>query len=260
MRPIYLGLALLSAAFPLFASSANASSLRTEYSVTVRGFPVGRAKLTADFADGHYSIQFSGGIRGLARIFSDAETSAAAVGKVTDGRMTPIEYKHLWKEDNDTETVDMHFSGRRIADISRNPPENHPERYVPLKDADMADVLDPVSAFVWPVAAVTPDICGRTISLMDGKRRFNLDLSFSRKERFSTRDRSYSGRAVVCSFRYRPVAGHRIDGKKSGTITGDGTMEVWMAAAGNGLAAPARIQFGTRMGRVVMTATRFEAH
>ncbi len=80
----------------------------------------------------------------------------------------------------------MHFSGRGgstdiVASIRR---EKHPERYVPLTEADTADVLDLVSAFVWPVAGgVTPDICGRTLPLMDGKRRFDIALAFSRLER-----------------------------------------------------------------------------
>jgi Protein of unknown function (DUF3108) len=261
MRPVKLGLALISLALPLLPHAVTAGSLRTEYSVTVRGFPVGSAKLKANFDGSRYTIQFSGGIRGLARLFSDAETSAAAVGELGADRLIPSEYKHLWREDNETESVDMRFSGRKLADVSRDPPEQHPEHYVPLTNADKVDVLDPVSAFVWAVAGgVSPDICSRTLPLMDGKRRFDIDLSFSRMERFATRDRSFRGRAVVCSFRYRPVAGQRIGKTKGDTITGDGVMEVWMAPAGEGLAVPARLQIATRMGRVVMTATRFEVH
>ncbi len=261
MRPQRLGILPLALALPLLLlapKAALASSLSTEYSVTVRGFPVGHARLQAQFSDGRYTIQFTGGVTGLARLLSDAETSAAAIGEIGNDRLRPSEYKHLWKENNETEAVDMHFVGRRLTDVSLDPPRQHPERYVPFTKANTADTLDLVSAFVWPVAGgVTPDICSRTLPLTDGKRRFDIALSFNRQENFSTRDRSYHNRAVVCSFRYEPVAGQRIDKpEKESIVNGDG-MEVWMAPAGAGLAAPARIDLTTRIGRVELVATKF---
>jgi hypothetical protein len=264
MRLSRFGLAPLAVTLPfllLTAQPGSAASLSTEYSVTVRGFPVGRAHLQAEFADGRYTIQFSGGIRGLARLFSNAETSAASVGALGDSAMAPATYRHVWTEDGETETVDMQFSGRRLTEMALAPPEDHPERYVPITSADKADVLDPVSAFVWPVAGgVTPDICARTLSLIDGRRRFDIALRYERMEDFSTRDRSFRGRAAVCSFSYHPVAGHRIDKPDHGTIASGSGMEVWMAPVGPGLAAPARIQLRTRIGRIVLVATSIHAN
>jgi hypothetical protein len=252
-------LRLLALACPLVAlHPAGAASLDTVYAVTVRGLPVGSAELKGEFAEGRYSLRISGGIRGLARFFSDAKTTASSSGMVEEGRLDPADYSHVWVEDGEKETVGLHFSGRRLADVSLDPPRKRPERYVPLSDADREDVIDPVTAFVWRVAGVTPDICGRSLPLMDGKRRFDLDLSYSRTESFSTRDRSFSGRAVVCKASYRRIAGHRVDKKKDESITGDSTMEIWMAPVGDGLAVPARIQFASRMGRVVLTATKIK--
>jgi hypothetical protein len=251
------GLALLSLSLVLVVApcSASAKTLHTEYSVSVRGFPVGRAKLQAEIADGHYRIEFSGGIRGLARLFSDAETSASSVGAVGDDRLLPREYTHRWFEDDETEAVDMHFEDRRLTEIVLDPPRTKPERYVPITAKDKVNVLDPISTFVWPAAGdLTPDICNRTLAVMDGKRRFDLALSFSRIENFSTRDKSFSERAAVCKLRYEPISGHRISGKDR-TIFEGGEMEVWMTRAGDGLLTPARIQLRTRIGRVVFLAT-----
>ncbi len=256
--PLALALLLLLTPPLLIGQAASAGTLSTEYSVMIRGLPVGSARLRAELTDGRYTIQFSGGISGLARLFSDAETSAAAIGEIGDDRLRPSEYKHIWKEDNETEAVDMHFVGRGLADVSLDPPRKHPERYVPFTKANTADTLDMVSAFVWPApGGVTPDICGRTLPLTDGKRRFDVTLTFSRVENFATRDHSYRNRAVVCSFRYTPVAGQRIDKReKDSIINGDG-MEVWMAPAGDGFAAPARIRLSTRIGPVQFVATKF---
>jgi hypothetical protein len=244
----------------LLASSeiAAAETLTTEYSVTVRGFPVGRAKLEATFNDGSYSIRFAGGMRGLARLFSDAETTAAAEGRIGEERLMPADYNHVWTEDDDTETVAMHFSGRRIADMTLDPPIKHPERYAPFTKENTSDALDPVSAFVWPAAGgVTPETCNRTLPLVDGRRRFDISLAFDREEDFSTRDRSFHERTVVCRFSYTAVAGHRIDKPQKESILNGKEMEVWMAPAGTGFAAPARIQVLTRVGRIVLVATKF---
>jgi Protein of unknown function (DUF3108) len=261
MRSQTFGILPLAFALPFFLLASDAASawtLFTEYSVKIRGFSVGRARLQAEFSDGRYTIQFSGGVTGLARLFSDAETSAAAVGDVGDDRLRPTEYKHIWKEDNETESVDLHFSGRSMTDVSIDPPREHPERYVPLTKANTADTLDMVSAFIWPVAGgVTPDICSRTLPLTDGKRRFDIALRFNRLADFATSDRSYRNHTVVCSFSYEPVAGQRIDKPEKATIVNGDGMEVWMAPAGAGLAAPARIQLSTRIGRVELVATKF---
>lgn len=253
---------LLLAIGPALWQSAVAAaplSVRTEYSVSIRGIPVGRAELRADIVDGRYALAFSGGVRGLARLFSDAETTAHASGRVAADRLQPDEYTHVWIEDDETESVDMRFAGLGVTDIALDPPRNNPERYVPITAEQKADALDPVSAFLWPAADGGPAVCARRLPLIDGKRRFDITLSFDREVSFATRDGSYSGAAVVCHFRYRQIAGHR-PGKKSSLFLADSDdMEVWMAPAGNGLVAPVRIQVRTRVGRIVLEATGFRA-
>jgi hypothetical protein len=147
-----------------------------------------------------------------------------------------------------------------VGKIALDPPRRRPERYVPLTPETNANALDPVSALLWPGAAQSgPELCNRTFPLIDGKRRFDIALSFSRMETFAARDGSYKADAVVCGFSYRPVAGHRISGKSDATIADSSDAEVWMAPVGDGLFAPVRIQFRTRAGRIVMRATAINA-
>ena len=239
------------------AAAEAAHSVRTEYSVTIRGIPVGRAELSAEFADGRYALAFSGGVKGLARLFSDAHATAHASGRIAADRLRPDQYTHVWIEDDETESVDMRFKGPGVTDILLDPPRNKPERYVPITAEQKADALDPVSAFLWPAADGGPAVCARRLRLIDGKRRFDITLSFDREVSFATRDRTYSGTAVVCRFRYEQIAGHRPGKENSLFLADSDDMEVWMAPAGNGLVAPVRIQMRTRVGRVVLVATGF---
>lgn len=240
---------------------ASAASVRADYSVSVRGLPVGSARLKAEFADGRYAVKFSGRVKGLVRLFSDARASAEAEGEESDGHLLPAVYQHQWTEDDDAEIVNIRFADLGVSEVSVEPPPKHPERYVPVTAAHKAGVLDPVSAFVWPApGGATPDICDRTLPLFDGQQRFDLALSFSRSETFSTGDGSYSGPAVVCAIRYRPISGHR-PGKESVQFMAENKdMEVWMAPTSNGdVVVPVKISIRTSFGRVVLEARDFSA-
>lgn len=250
-------LAVLTLAVAMSAAgpSASARTVSAEYSVKIRGIPVGRAEIVAEIVYGNYSMRFTGGVRGLARIFSDAATSVSVTGSVGADRLLPKTYSHLWTEDRESETVAMRFSGRGVTAITLDPPRRRPERYVPFTAATKADALDPVSAFLWPAGdIVTPEACDRTLPLVDGRRRFDIALTFARHEAFRTRDRSFSSPVVVCAFRYTPVAGHRIGKASDASISESDDMEVWMAPVGKGFAVPVRIQLHSRAGRIVLEA------
>jgi hypothetical protein len=255
-------LALAVAAFAFTASSETgvAGSLRIDYSVSLRGLPIGSARLKADVDGDRYAIDFSGQVKGLVRLFSDGEASASAAGAAADGELRPAEYSQYWVEDDDDETIRVAFSGATATDISVEPPVKRPERYVPVTEAHRTGVLDPASAFVWPApAGVTPELCNRTLPVFDGRRRFDLALSFSRTEAIEGRDGSYSGPAIVCAVRYRPIAGHRPNRKNIREMAENEDIEVWMAPAGEGMAAPVRIRIGTKYGRVALNAREFRA-
>jgi len=237
---------------------AEAGAISIEYSVSIRGLPVGTARLRSESADGRYDTEFSARVSGLARLFSDAEMSAHVTGDFDPDRPHPEEYGHVWVEDGETETVAMRFAGSAVTEISLDPARSRPERYAPVTEENKADVLDPVSAFLWPVADAGPESCGRTLPLIDGKHRFDVDLAFAREATFTPRNASASLPALVCSMRYRQISGHRINRKGGNFMTEDSEAEVWMAPAGDGILAPVQVSLQSRIGRVVLRATTFE--
>jgi hypothetical protein len=246
--------ALACLVWSLMTDSAAATSLRADYAVTIRGIIVGTATLTATVEGSRYSAEFSGGIVGLARLFSDAHTSAHAAGAISAGGLQPEEYEHLWYEDDETETVKLRFSGPTLTDIALDPPIKRPERYVPVTAEQKVDVLDPLSALLWPESnGATAEICDRTLPVFDGKRRFDLALSFLREDSSKT-----GGAAIVCGVRYVPISGHRAKGEGDSFIKDGKGMEVWVASTAAGLLLPVRIQLDTRIGRIVFRATAVE--
>jgi hypothetical protein len=254
MTTTTLALALLAFAPLPFASIGNAATITAEYSVKVRGFLVGQASFQADVSNKRYTMRFSARAKGFGRIFSDAETNATVGGRLGAERLMPTEYNHVWTEDGETETVEMRFSGHAVTTIDLEPPRKHPERYVPFTKESNANASDLVSAFLGPVEKITDETCNRTLPLVDGRRRFDIRLSFDRFDSFATRDGSFSSPVAVCSMHYTPVAGQRIDRPDNSILSGDDT-EVWIAPAGEGFAIPTRIQLRRRAGRIVLEAT-----
>ena len=259
IRPFPLILIALCAALPA-GGTAQAGSLKADYAVSVRGLPVGRAELRAAVADRSYSVEFSGRVSGLARLFFDASAHGEATGTIGADRPHAESYSHVWVEDDDTESVSMRFVGNGVAEIAIEPPRDADERVVPMSGEDKADAIDMVSSFLWPAAAGSAQkTCNRTLPLIDGKRRFDVASRFSRTEWFSTRRGQREYRAIVCRLSYRPVSGHRTDKEGDGLLSDTHDVEVWLAAVGDGLVAPVRVQIGSRFGRVVLEATKFEA-
>ncbi len=240
--------------------SAAATTIKVDYSVSIRGFPVGKAKLEAEIVDERYSVALSGGVSGLARLVADASTEAEASGRIGEDRPFADAFSYVWVENDETERASVRFNGSGAEEIALDPPRSRPERYVPMTAEAKADSVDVVSAVLWPAATgARPETCERTLPLIDGKRRFDLEAQFVRVESFATRNRSRYYRAVVCSLRYKPIAGHRAD--KRGEDLLDGTdMEVWLVSTGNGLATPVRFQLTIGVGKVVFEATRFRVN
>ena len=260
VRPFAVAFIALSASLG-GAPHAAALSLAIDYSVSVRGFPVGRAHIRAETIEDRYAIAFSAGITGLARLFAKISTTAEANGTLGADRPYAAEYTHTWTEDGETETAALQFAEAGVQSITLEPPIDRPERYVPMTEAHRDNAVDPVSAFLWPApTGATGDACARTLPLIDGKRRFDIEAAFARMDSFSVRRGSRFYRAVVCTIRYRAIAGHRADRpeESGGPISEGGGMEVWLADIGDGLVAPIKVQLMSRIGRVVMQATRFD--
>jgi len=122
-------------------------------------------------------------------------------------------------------------------------------------------VLDPLSALLIPAGdgGVSEAACRRVLPVFDGRRRYDLNLSFKRIEQVkASRGLCRPGGGLLCCFsadrrasRSSPLLTFLTDGR-----------DVDMALApiaGTRILAPFRITATYMLGNVVMQATRFEA-
>ena len=146
--------------------------------------------------------------------------------------------------------------------LDLSPPlEDRPDR-IPVTEGHKRGVVDPVSALLMPVAGsgapADPGACNRTIPIFDGAARFDVTLSYERTE--VVRGKAYDGPALVCSARYKPIAGHRPSRYTVQYMMANKDMYAWLVPIpGTRLMAPFRVSVATRIGTAVLEATSFEA-
>jgi Protein of unknown function (DUF3108) len=254
------GAGALCLALGFSALPAQADSFMATYSVSLIGLPIGVARIAADLSPTRYRIEATAKLSGLATIVSNSRGAANGSGAIVAGRIAPIGYATTASNSSLTRTVRMSLSGNSVTGIEISPPfEDKPDR-VPLTDKDKHGVIDPVGAFVIPVAGdaplVGPAACNRTIPIFDGYTRFNISLTYVGQRNVEAK--GYAGPVAVCSARYQPIAGHRPDRPATKFMIENKDLEVWLAPIESArVLMPYRLSVRTMVGTTVVEASEF---
>jgi len=131
---------------------------------------------------------------------------------------------------------------------------------VPVTEADRRGVADPLTAMLIPAGddALASANCNHVLSVFDGRRRYDLALSFKRVDKIAI-ERSYSGFVLVCGVVLKPIAGYRADSMLVKYVAGRRDMELWFApVAGTSTVAPIRVTMPTIIGTLEIRADQFE--
>jgi hypothetical protein len=235
--------------------------LDARYSVTLSGLPVGRGSWVVDIGDDHFSASASGATTGIIRVFASGQGQSAARGTVSRGQLVPSSYASSISTDKKYDEVRMVISAGTVKEFSAEPPNTPNVSRVPLTDAHRRGVSDPMTAPLVRVPGsgdtVAPQACQRTLSIFDGRMRYDLQLAFKRIETVKSQT-GYQGPVVVCAVYFSPIAGHVPDRYALRYIADLRDIEMWLAPiAGTRIVAPYRISAPTPIGIGIMQATQF---
>ena len=258
--------AILGAFTVMTAACAGApvhaqGKLEARYTVTIAGIPIGRGSWNADIGEDHYVTGASGRVTGILRAVTNGEGSAGARGLISAGRLMTTSYAVNLTADNRPDAIRMALNGGAVKDLVAEPPTPFAPDRVPITDAHVRGVVDPLTAGLIPMGAsgdmLSPEACHRTLPIFDGRQRYDLVLSFKRMERVRA-ERGYQGPAVVCMVVYQPLAGHRPERAAIRHLAQSRDMEIALApVAGTRVLAPFRILIPTLIGPAVLQATQF---
>jgi len=207
--------------------------LDARYIVTLSGLPIGQGAWVIDIGDDYF-------------------TASASV---------PSTYaSHIITGDK-SDDVRMVISAGAVKELAANPPTVASPDRIPVTDAHRRGVSDPMTASLIRVPGsgdtLVPQACQRTLSIFDGRMRYDLQLAFKRLERVRT-DRGYQGVVVVCAVRFAPIAGHVPERYAIKYLVQLRDIELWLAPiAGTRVMVAYRVSVPTPLGLGVMQATQF---
>ena len=242
--------------------AAAQGRLDAKYEASLAGIPIGKGGWVVDIAEDQFQASVNAATAGLLKSIGSGSGMGASNGRIVGGQLVPANYLSTINYGKKAETIRITLGGGNVKDsvIEPEPPVN-PER-VPVTDAHRRNVLDPMTGSLLRVPntidPMSPDACrNRTVSIFDGRLRYDLKLDFKRMERVKA-EKGYQGPALACAVYFTPVAGYVPDRYAIKYLTEQRGMEIWFVQiAGTHVLAPFRILVPTPLGTGMIEATEF---
>jgi hypothetical protein len=250
----------------LSCSAYAQSKLNANYTISLLGLTIGKGTWEIEISSDQYVEKANGRISGVASTLISGEAAGSTHGTLANEHAVPTTFEADVKTDAETEKIKMTLDAVGVTDLVITPPlppAAPNQARVPLTDADRKGVLDPLSAGLVVVAGsddvLKPQSCERRIPVFDGRRHFDVALSYKRMDAVKA-EGGYHGPALVCSIHLFPIAGHRVGGTAIQHIVKSDAMEVTLAPLpGSRILVPFRAAIPTLVGTVVIMADRFVA-
>lgn len=239
---------------PRTAPISAADRVEANFTIYVGGFLFAQGNLVATIAGSNYRLKTILSTAGLPRAFYEAEFKLASEGHLEDARVRPAVYNSDSWDKSSARKVTLSYNGDGMPSLKATPP---------YKPRDLNDVMpyqqvgtqDPVSAALVPVIG-GGNPCERSIPVFDGRRRYDLKLSYAGEVKMTPRGLEAPVTTIACNIRYVPVA--PIERKKfTEMLRQNDSMKVWLAPFDGGrVYMPVRFQLRTPLGGAVLELTR----
>jgi hypothetical protein len=261
-RKASLGLAALGlAVFLLVAGPARAQGqFEGQYTLSMAGISIGKLEWRARIGSADYSMTANGRTSGILSVLVNGEGNVSLKGTMRDGRSQSATWSSKVTSRDELSIVNMTFEAGKVRDLNVIEPPPEADR-VPITEAHKNSVIDPLSAFLIPASSgdpLQPAACQRDLNIFDGRRRYDVSLTFRRLDK-ATPEKGYNGPALVCTARLSPIAGHRTSSPLLKFILEGREIEIWFVPiASTPLLAPVRLSVASAVGTLLLRADQFE--
>jgi hypothetical protein len=249
--------------FRAYAQSAGGMKVNAAYDISFNGLNIGAFNLNTTMGSRDYVMAAKATISVLGGMVFEWSANTKSSGSVTAGGPRPSAYSFAYETSDKKEQIDLKFSANTVTQITLNPPRGTSSKRIPITQAHLQNVLDPLSAVVQLSHARTQKqktgACHKRLQIFDGKMRY--DLVFSPKGTKQLDEGGYTGTAYVCRVKYVPIAGHK-PGKRDDEnelAAANDNIEIWMILVDDAdIFVPYYIVVPTPMGKASMKAAKFD--
>jgi hypothetical protein len=249
--------AILSTAGVLAAHVSRASEpgrLELAYEVYSGGFHVVAFDLDLALAGQSYDVTARIRTTGMLSWFMDWRQVYRSTGAMTGTRIDPFHHRSEGAFRGRPRRVEMAYSGGEIAALRVDPPPEADGEREEVTAAQRRGSMDPVSAILALVRAVSDGRgCATRVAVFDGRRRYDMVFTDRGPQPLrETRYSIFSGAAQQCDFVFEPIAGYirrRADDQDARRLQSG---RAWLAPVMPGApAAPVRVELDGNWGLTV---------
>jgi hypothetical protein len=188
-----------------------ASTLDLAYDLYAGGIPLGRVGMSAHFQGADYKAVSTVETRGIVNAFWQSKIEAASNGRLSSGRVQPALYdSYSQNRKAERRQVTLTFGPEGPKSLFSDPP--YPESRYPVPETQQKQTLDPLSAVIFLTSAMSANNakpCDAVAPIFDGRRRYDVALSYVKKTNVKMDNGLYSGPALVCQVHYNQIAGYQ---------------------------------------------------
>jgi hypothetical protein len=251
----------VAASFLFVATPARAQGqFDAAYTLSMAGISIGKLNWRAQIGVSDYVFSANGRTSGILSVLLSGDGNVSLKGTMRDGKSQSAIWSSTIARDDEKSIVNMTFEAGKVRDLKVVEPPLEADR-VPILEAHKNSVIDPLSAMLIPASAgdpLQPYACQRDLNIFDGRRRYDISLSFRRIDK-ATPEKGYNGPALVCAARFSPISGHRASSPLVKYLLDGRDIEVWLVpVAGTSLLAPVRLSVASALGNMVLRADQFE--
>jgi uncharacterized protein DUF3108 len=208
---------------PVPAGAQN--SFQLVWVVFLGGINLGTVGIKTSFSGDSYSSVSRLKTAGVLNSFYEAVIDASAVGTLAGDVVHPQKYDSSYNGEKSNQRVSLAYASSGGIQLFSEPA--YDVNRFPVSEDQKRDTVDPLSGIVFAISGVsiTPEKkCGDTVRVFDGRRRYDVELTYVAQENVSTSG-GYSGPTTKCEMRYKQIAGF----KQTLTKTPLPTISVWFA-------------------------------
>lgn len=251
---------LIGVASPALADKPTAPiDMTVEYKFTLLGISIGGVRLEAKVKDGRYMAISNLRTGGLADFLFKSRYVVLGLGRISDeGAVLPSRYDSDYVGRNSFKRVNMIFDDAGIPNpVAADPTYGVLLIKYPVGPEEKRGSVDPVSAwihFLTGVSASEEQPCGQAIPVFDGRRRYDLEISYRKDEKVRIGGgKIYNGPSHRCNFLYKPVAGFKPKQMDEDTLPIP-PIEAWIAPmttpSGEKVLIPVKVQADAPVGKI----------
>ena len=192
------------------AATGSSSTLNLSYEMYMLGLPLGHVDVSARINGASYVAQSTLDTKGLISIFWQAHIEASSNGQLSPTHVRPAQYAAVSRHGSKIQNVTVNYNGEGPFEVLSNPPYNL-NKY-PVTEEQRRATVDPLSAMLFVatgITASTANPCGTTAPVYDGRRRYDIQLSYQKTASVELNNHAYKGPALVCELKYVQIAGFK---------------------------------------------------